>query len=128
MNTENLIGSLKQVRGEALDMLENVKAVRGEKFSRGLQSMLIASQLADITRILFDLAEIDDRDKASACMVGVGTCVGQLMENLFESYAFTDAEAKELVAMHDRMAGTVSDLIKSAVDRENQGKGFGNAH
>lgn len=128
MSKETLIQNLTQVRQEALDMLANVKAVRGEKFALGLQSMLIATQLADIANVMFEFVDIDDKDKGAACMAGVATCVCQMMENTFALANFTDAETTDLIKMHERMSDNVRDMINTAVQQEREGKGFGHAH
>jgi hypothetical protein len=125
MSVKSLIENLTEVRGEALGMLDTIGSVRGERYKKMVQSLVVSQQIGDIATIIGSLTPEEEHGKVAACMDALSTCVCQIITNTYELSGLSKEELDEIINEAESITSTVHGLIRNAVKADREGKAFG---
>lgn len=121
----SLIENLTEVRSEALSMLDTIGSVRGERYKKMVQSLVVSQQIGDIASIIGALTPEHQHKKVDACMEALSTCVCQLITNTYELSGMDKDELDEVIKEAETIGESVQGLIRAAVKSHRDGNGFG---
>lgn len=126
MSVETLLGNLKEIRVDALDMIKNLEAVRGKKYALMVHSLLVARQLADIQSVALNIVNMNPpKEAVESIQEAMATCITQLLANVGRAGDVSPAELQEAMTQSEKMGDKFQSMIELAIKAERGGKAFG---
>ena len=124
MNEEFLksVGNIRQV---SLDMLKNLRAVRGENYARVVHSIILCDQIDLIIEVFQRGATEGSKEMADSMQDAASKMLTRVMEYYIRSTGFSEAQVKEAFEEADRIQRTAEDLVSKAADMADQGQVMG---
>lgn len=125
MNHEQLKKNLNSVKDEAEALMENVRAVRGEKYAEVVRMLLNIGQMAQVVSGALGIVSDHDEDAARI----LGTAAEKLLTEIAISGGriseFDESLWADAVNDSRRMNDNVETMLQTALSTAEQGKGFG---
>lgn len=124
MNTEQLINNLDNVRGEARGIVDNIRAVRGDKHAALTMGFVHASTLTDVARVLKESSTLPE-----AVVERIGDVYLHSLTEVIRSFltaADVDGDAID-AAINDASSveGSVQSMARKAWEMAEAGKSYG---
>lgn len=122
---EAIAKNLKSVRVEALGMLANIKAVRGQKYHDAVHYLLVSTQAAETVSHLHAMACEVESDVAKILAFAASENLSRAATIALESMGLSEGEIEECLADAKRINESTYSLIESAIDAGKSGSSFG---
>lgn len=126
MNTEQLFKNLGHVKTEARGMLDNIRAVRGDKHALLTSGLLHSSTLTDVARMLVNASMLDEEVKERVKEVYLH-CLSETVRCLVAAGGHAAEEIDSAIAEAMSVENTVGAMAQAAVTRAEEGKPYGDA-
>jgi hypothetical protein len=124
MNAE-FFESIGHIRSEALGMVKNLQAVRGEGYGRVVHSIILMRQISEITGIFAECAQEIPEDARELLGSSQINMVSQIAQYLVRSTDMTEQDLRDAFADAERIQKTMSQLVESASRLSEAGKVVG---
>lgn len=124
--SDEFFSSVETVREVSIDMLKNIRAVKGENYARLVHSMILADQIDHI----FDVFRESAADGSSAQLANFLTDHGskmtsRIMQYYIRSTGFSDEQVKEAFKDADLLQKNSMQLLQTASKLAEDGKTMG---
>jgi hypothetical protein len=124
MNAE-FLESLVHIRSEALGMIKNLQAVRGEGYGRVVHSIILMRQISEITGIFAGCAQEIPEDAREILGTSQINMVSMIAQYLVRSTDMTEQDLRDAFADAELIQKTTSQLVQSAGQLSEAGKVVG---
>ena len=126
MSTETLIENLKDIRSDAMDMINNIEAVKGKPYALVVHSLLVSRQLADLQHLLINMVVQDaPQEVIDAAQNAWSGLVCQLIANTGRAGDLSPELLQEAMSQSDKIGDKFQSLIEMAIKSEKNGSAFG---
>lgn len=122
-----LTDKLKEVREEALSGLDTLAAVKGDKYAKYVQCLILTTQLSQIFHLALAVNSDSQNFERDADVIarGMSGCIAQILTNVSMLADLTDQAMMEGMDEAERMHGSIEQLVNTAVKAHKAGQPFG---
>lgn len=122
---EQFMDSLKAVREESFGMLDNLKAVKGELYTRLVHAVILADQISGSAELLRNPEIIQDAEVLDALLRAQDKMLTIIMNNYINDSGLDDDLIASAMKDADRIGQSTSELLETAYDLSLQGRRIG---
>lgn len=122
---EQLLKNVDAIREEAMGMIDNLSAVKGESYSEYVRLLLNVHQSANVIAMLCEIAREFDEDMA-AKMAGISeVLLTQVAISASALGKFSQQQSNEAIKEAERMRDWVDGMSERAIKSAQEGGSFG---
>lgn len=122
---KRVIENIIEVRGEADDMLDNLKVVRGERYMRLVKAFLLAANAMEVHGAAIQLGELDEPGRTilgdAMCKCIYGMVINMATAAGFSPDELSDA-TRDATAMDNSISGLMREAVRSGIDGDSFGE------
>lgn len=123
--SDKFFSSVGAIRDESLDMLKNLRAIKGENYARLVHSIILTDQMVQIGEVFRESASEESADLAKYLSETQESMITKVMEYYMRSTGFSDAQIKDAFEDAERLMGVTYGLIDRASTMAKQGQVMG---
>lgn len=124
MNTEQLINNLDNVRGEARGIVDNIKAVKGEKHAALTMGLVHASSITDVFCILKQSSSMSDEVLERFGDIYLHH-LHEMLRSLMRAGGLDEADINAAIQDAIVVEGSVQSMARTAWEMAEVGKSYG---
>jgi len=125
MSEQKFMDSIGVIRGESMDMLKNLRAVRGENYARFVHSIILGDQIVNITEAFSRGVKREYAATAELMVKQQESMMGLVMEYYMRSTSLSEKEIDDAFKDATILRSTMNGLVEKAAFMANNGQSMG---
>ena len=117
--------SVDAIRGVSIDMLKNLRAVKGENYARLVHAIILTDSIVNIGETFVKAASDETKPAAEMLSGAQEKMAALIMQYFIRSTGFSEQQVEEAFKDAERLLGTASGLINTAVQMAESGQSMG---